>query len=263
MSESEKKVTSNAPAIVYKTKDLENDFHWLNNIGVKQANEELFMEVNGKLVNSEVSMPESVFVQNWLWQFAVGLVGDHCYFNLTEWHELTNNGKLSVVVTDDEKPEDIVLVIKPFTETGLTKEEISKMRMVGANLSLKALMPDLQERSRIFTEGISYLANNINSKRKEFEDFIPSWFFEKHKVYPWVYKHVIYIRDTFNYDPNSKALGVIENILTKYHLKQKLSKVEVDFIKAATGNTIELQLDYEIKGSQEGSQESPISPDEC
>lgn len=264
MSESKKEENDViVPAIIYKTKELQNDFSWLEEVRVKKSNQQLFMaDKAGKLLNSEKTIKESDFVRDWLWQFAVGLVGEHCYFDVSEWFEFTNNGKLSVAVVDDNNPKNVLFIIKPFTETGLTQEELRNMRLVGTKLSRMGLTPDLQERSRIFKENITFLSQSLNSKRKEFEDHIPPEFFAKHKIYPWVCKHVIFIRDTFHYDPNSKALGLIESILIKYHLKQRITKSEYEFIMKATANTIELKLDYKVVESENKSSES-INPNEC
>ena len=203
--------------------------------------------------------------QNWLWQFAVGLVGKHCYFDVGGWFERTNNGKMAISVVDDNDQKNILFVIRPFTETGLTPQELRNMRVAGMQLSRQALTPDVQLRARLFKDTGKFLVDSIKSKRKELQDFIPDWFFKKHKVYPWVYQHVIYIRDIFGYQPDSKALDAIQNILTKYYLRQKVTKKEYDFIQKATGNQIELDLGYEVvAGQQEANGGSPeLDPNEC
>ena len=255
--------TKDVPLLVFKNEDMANDFGFLNKIQVKKSNEELFMSVDGKLVNSGYEMSESEFVKDWLWQFAVGLVGDKRYFDLTSWFEITNNGKLSVVIKDDKDPNKTLFVIKPIVDVNLNQNEIKNMKAVGMYLSRTALTPDVQLRSKLFRNGIDFLSENIKSERKELHDFIPMEFFEKHKVYPWVCKAVIYIRDTFGYAPDSKALGVIQSVLTKYYLKEKLSKKEIEFLEKATGGILELDFGYTPEVKETTMETGYLNPDEC
>lgn len=252
------------PLVVFKTAELENDFNWLKALGVKNIEGLDYMTVAKEMLNCSDTMTETEFVQNWLWQFAVGLVGKHCYFDVGGWFERTNNGKMAISIVDDHDQKNVLFIIRPFTETGLTPQELRNMRVAGMQLSRQALTPDIQLRARLFKETGKFLVDSIKSKRKELQDFVPDWFFKKHQVYPWVYQHVIYIRDVFGYQPDSKALGVIQSILTKYYLRQKVSKQEYDFIQTATGNQIELDLGYKtVESEKQNSISAELDPNEC
>lgn len=253
------------PLVVFKTNELENDFNWLKAMGVKTVGGLDYMTVAKEMVNCSDTMTETEFVQTWLHQFAVGLVGEHCYFDVGAWFERTNNGKMSISVVDDNDPKNVLFIIRPFTDTGLTPQELRNMRVAGMQLSRQALTPDVQLRSKLFKDTSKFLLDSIKSKRKELQDHIPDWFFKKHKVYPWVYQHVIFIRDIFGYAPESKALGAIQEILTKYYLKQKVTEKEHKFLLTATGNQIELDLNYEVENtvSQSNSVVGDLDPNEC
>lgn len=187
-----------------------------------------------------VLMEEDYFVNNWLVQFAIHQVGDKNYFNMEEWSLLTDGFTKGVIVINEQK--EPVLLIRKFTDMGLSQEGIEKLNFCGSYAS-HALHAEDQERDDLvkqFALQVKSITEQDNTDNT-ISGMIPLWYYRKHNVDPRTLQQVIYIRDNFKFadqpiDPDGDIIKRIEKILFTWNTEGKVSDNDKLFVLEVTDN---------------------------
>lgn len=204
-----------------------------------------------------VLMEEDYFVNNWLVQFAIHQVGDKNYFNMEEWSTLTDGFTKGVIIINEQK--EPVLLIRKFTDMGLSQEGVEKLNFCGAYAS-HANHAEEQERDELvkqFALQVKSITQN-DEVDNTITGMIPTWYYHKHNVDPKTLQQVIYIRDNFKFadqpiDPDGDIIKKVEKILFTWNTENKVTDNDKTFILEVTDH----QFNFDWTGNLLEPQQSP------
>ncbi|QDJ97212.1 hypothetical protein D9_0150 [Aeromonas phage D9] len=182
-----------------------------------------------------VVMEEKYFVENWLAQFALGWVGDKCYFDFNAWGKMTIGHTRGVIIVDEDG--QYVLDIPKFSQAMLPAEAKAVLDQCATNAGVANLIPDESEKTRL----INTLAEQAKmiSEIAEGQDplditkIIPTEYFARHGLNNLVMYDTILIRDRYGVK-NDDDVARIEKILTQWTTERKASKEDKAFIVEIT-----------------------------
>lgn len=190
-----------------------------------------------------VLMDQSYFNENWLTQFALGYVGEHNYFDMTAWSDITLAFTKGVIVIDNTGTP--VLVIRKFTDINMTGDGQAWMNYYGGQVAKAKHAIDEHERD----EMISNFAKQIEAVTKELgspnsndlTSMIPDRYYKENGVDVTTMKQVIYIRDTYklggnHLDPDGEVINRVEKVLSKWNNQRVVSDQDKKFILEVTSN---------------------------
>lgn len=226
-----------------------NEFNWREHDKLKKLLNGLnAVEIDGKQViqtkNGEflehVLMEEEYFVNTWLMQFAIGMVGHKNYFNQDGWNKATDGYTKGVIVLNREQ--EPVLMIRKFTDMDLSVNHKSLLDQYSRHAS-QAFHAQKEDQSKII-DSYAQIVTAIAGQNEEYDTLtwmIPLEYYLSKGIHPGVMKEVIYIRDTYSYNgipmhQQDELLKKVEGILYKNTRGEKLSQLEIDLISDITNN---------------------------
>lgn len=199
----------------------------------------VFQGRDGELLGYE-AMYESIFVQNWISQFAINEVNGVRYFDLKGWSEVTDRFTKGVIVVEDET--NIPMFIIPsFVRPNLTSEEggtlafyagkAGEAKNVVSEHDKTAIINGLAKRT---TEILNKDKNSINN---DYTSFVPDWVYHRNGIVPMAMKAMIYIRDNFHTVDDQDLFDKAEGIMKKFYTGQPITDSERNLIKDITHGT--------------------------
>lgn len=191
---------------------------------------------DGELLGYE-AMYESIFVNNWIAQFAIDEVNGKRYFNMQSWSEVTDKLTKGVIVVEDGT--DIPMFIIPsFIRPKLTNEEGSTLSYYSNKASAAKHITDKYEQTQ-FINGFAKRVGEIikdGTVESGLTSLIPNWVYHRHGIVPMAMKAMVYIRDTYQPEMDDETFNKAEDILKRYYTGQKVTDLEKKLILDLTNN---------------------------
>lgn len=191
----------------------------------------------GELLGYNV-MYESVFVNNWLSQFAIDVVNGHCYFDMNGWSELTNTLVEGMIIVDDSTNQPL-FVIPSFTRPLMSPEVSAQLSYVSNKASEAKHIVDQYEQTRYIMEYARVACEIMDGEKEVYgrTKLIPAEFYRKHDVVPDALKAMIYIRDFYKVDPNSDTFTKIDRIINNHYRGKPVTAQERQLVFEVTEGT--------------------------
>lgn len=247
-------------------KSMMEDMEYLKSMCIHHVAGQQYMGDSKLPFNVSYIMPESEFTSKWLIQFTLGGYYGVNYFNYPEWFKLTNNGKLCVLVVDEEnKP---MFIVDPISGNNLNAEDRNLLatasRLLGNNYYEENRLERSKKDNLVATKVDEYLSHS----KKTLTDFIPTWYYEHVNVIPEIKQKMFYIRDVLNKTNPLTVEELLkgEEILIKELKGQSISQEEIDFIKDISDNKYRLTFKEKVEdetNEQEPKGDAPFNPLEC
>lgn len=181
------------------------------------------------------AMYESIFVNNWLTQFAIDEVNGKRYFDMAGWSLLTDKLVKGVIIVEDGT-NDVLFIIPSFSRPMLSQQGAHELKDISAKANFAKNIQDPHEQ-KIFIEAYARRVEKIVSA--EGEDYgltrlIPAEFYAKHNVVPEALKAMIYIRDEFGVQADTDDFRKTEQILVKHYKGLQTSPSEREYVTNIT-----------------------------
>lgn len=244
---------------------LKEDFGWIGDLKLEKIDGQYSLrDPDGSYIISDTRIRESVFVNRWLDQFALGYVGKTNYFDATSWGKITHGHQRGVIVTDDQ--DNPIFVIPPLSRAQFTAEEQFVLDLAHksyTNASSAEQTGDSFRAQEIITNTSKLIKEHISDNTVTITDLVPAWFYEKYGVVPYVKRSMIYCRDIYGLNP---AIGVdwkmAQSIFEDIHNKRKLSEHQLTFMSILTDDEFVVP-DYEpVEDSGKPLLEGPSNSEE-
>lgn len=193
---------------------------------------------------THVLMSENYFVDNWLTQFAIDKVNGVNYFDINTWSDITDNLTKAVLVVDDTPQKNILFLIPKFTEMRVSDEGRALIeRYVNFSAQVKNLKPE--EIEPVVLELSVIIDSVMNAERTNtgLTGLIPDFMYERYGIVPKSMKAMIYIRDTFNLEPDTEVFHKVSEVLNRYFTNKPISLDEKNLVLKVTNN----QFNFEDK----------------
>ena len=212
------------------------------------------------------AMYESIFVNNWIRQFAIGEVNGTRYFNFASWAELTDDNRKGVIVVED-KTNIPMFLIPPFGRPNMTTLEMSKMAYVVGKGSEMVHCLDEHAKDNIslrigatiekkFGDGRGYLDD-----RNNLTTYVPNWVYRRNGIVPMALKAMIYIRDVYKTVDDEEVFDKAEEILTRFYKGETISVDEKRFILGITNGEFNFNSLIKVNGETTNNSESKTEPE--
>lgn len=216
---------------------LSNSFH-AGDVG----GEQVIQDKSGEFLEY-ILMDQEYFNQNWLGQFALGRIGDKCYFDFTGWGQLTHNFTVGVMVVNQEK--EPLFVIRKFTDTNLGDwgdAWLAQYSREAANIN-----NEIDEHAKDISVGkyadkVMALIADVNAAGHDPSDvsnLVPDEYYKQHGLNKNALQGTIYIRDNFTVggnpiDPDGEIFQRVDKVLNKWFNTETVTDADKQFIKELT-----------------------------
>ncbi|UVD32263.1 hypothetical protein [Vibrio phage phiKT1028] len=216
---------------------LKEDFGWIGDLQVQEVDgQRSIRDAAGTYIISDTSIPESVFVQRWLDQFALGYVGATNYFDATTWGKLTHGHQRGVVITNDAG--EPIFVIPPLSRAPFTPKEQYVLDLAHksyANASSAEQTGDSHRAQEIIQGATELIKEYITDENVTVTELIPDWFYKKYHVVPYIKRALVYCRDVYGLNPAFHAdWEMAEGIFTNIHNRRALNQHQLTFMEILT-----------------------------
>lgn len=181
------------------------------------------------------AMYESIFVNNWLTQFAIDEVNGKRYFDMAGWSLLTDKLVKGVIIVEDGT-NDVLFIIPSFSRPLLSPQGAHELKDIAGKANFAKNIQDPTEQKQ-FIDAFARRVEKIVTAEGEtygLTRLIPDHFYAKHNVVPETLKAMIYIRDEFGVQPDTDDFRKTEQILTKHYKGLQTSPSEREYVSKIT-----------------------------
>ena len=240
---------------------IDEDLSFLKDLKVHTVNGKKFLGDGALPINVSKIFNESEFVNEWLYQFALGNCNGINYFNFAKWSKFTNLGTLcAMVVNDKDEP---VLIIPPMTTTNLTSRDLDLLRAASYMINGQ----QYNSAAAGATQGVvNKVEEHLETKRLTITELIPNFYYERFEMYPEMEQTLFYIKDVLLQNQMSKEdFDKTRAILVKEQKELEITEEERNFIMEITSGKYHFK-EYVPKASDEKPNNNPeevFDPLEC
>lgn len=200
------------------------------------------------------AMYESVFVNNWIAQFALDEVNGKQYFNFKAWADITDSFRNGVIVVEDGTNTPM-FIIPSFASPIVTNDESRTLSWYAGKAAEAKFIPDDVTKDQIikgFAERVKeILAGNAT---EGYTKLVPDWVYARNGIVPVAMKAMIYIRDVYGTVDDEEVFKKAEAIMRKHYTGEIVSEVEKEFIWGLTNNEFIFDLNQTDAGNKEPDQ---------
>ena len=192
---------------------------------------------DGELLGYE-AMYESIFVDNWIGQFAINEVNGKRYFDLQAWSNITDKFTKGVIVVED-KTNIPMFIIPSFIRPNLNTEEGSALAYHAGQASQAKYVLDENRKTQIIN-GLAHKVKEIlptsDKGHNDYTTMVPDWVYARHAIVPMAMKAMMYIRDVYHKELNDDEFNHAEDILKRFYTGQIVTPNEKNIILSLTNN---------------------------
>lgn len=244
-------------------RSMMEDMEYLKNMCVHHIDGQQYMGDQKLPFNVSYIMPESEFINTWLIQFTLGGYYGVNYFNYPKWFEMTNNGKLCVLVIDAEK--NPLFIINPITSNNLSPKDRHLMSTAARLFADNYYEENRIQRVKKDNTVAEQVDRLMEGNRKTITQLIPEWYYERCNIVPEAKQKMFYIRDVLNKGKKIPTEDLLrgEEILIKELKGQPISQEEIELISRLSNNNYHLSHKEEEAKPETKGEQRPANPLEC
>lgn len=213
-----------------------HDFRFLENVGTAEVDGKKYLTLNGEVVNASAQMTKSQFINKWVNQFSLGYIGEQSYFDFKEWFEISDGGRATIIVTEDEDPSKFLFIIPSFIDMGLNAEEARSMMQANIHMSQASGATDPTNATGYLDNGSRYIAEILGKKPRFIHELVPEWLYEELNINPDVNRQMMYCKNRYGIQPETPAWKYAEHCFRVMHSGVALNDEQTSFINALTQN---------------------------
>ena len=243
---------------------INEDFGWLKEITVHNMDGKLMLGDGDMPFNVAAVLREKDFVKDWLMGFALGNSLGINYFNVQEWHKMSNRGTQSVLVVDDN--DQPVVLVRPLISHNMTPHDFELMRAVSRHIQQVQADTTRSKDPNASMRVAGLVKEHLQAKRLTITELVSEEFYAKHKIVPEVEQKVYYIKDVIRRgDAPIEDITRSREILYRDHRKETVTADEYRFLHDLSKG--EFVIDQKVEAAPttlaSAERETPSNPLEC